>query len=100
MTIDGTIVEVESKPWSMNGQSGVSYCLYVSGGRARDGAQRVKVKPEQFGLFSEGQEVSLPVGVFARASDFGGPPRIELTLDPEWRPAAVRPVATPRSATG
>jgi hypothetical protein len=83
--IQGEIVETESKPWEMNGSKGTSYNLYVSGGRARDGAQRVKVKPEQFGSYQTGDKVDLPVSVFARASDFGGQPRVEVTLDPEYR---------------
>lgn len=76
----GEIVDVERKPYAFNGNSGTSYSLYVRTGSPRDGAKKVKVKPEQFGAFAVGERVRLPIDVYARNSDFGGPARLEYVL--------------------
>lgn len=82
----GTVVECERKPYSFNGNNGVSFFLYVRTGSLRDGAQKIKVKPEQFGAFAEGQNVTLPVQVYARTSDFGGPARLEYVVRADYLP--------------
>jgi hypothetical protein len=85
VTLSGTIVETEAKPWDFNGRQGTAHSIFVRAGSARDGAKKVKVGPEQFESFSEGEDVELPVAVYARTSDYGGPARIEYVLDAEYQ---------------
>lgn len=84
----GEVVDTERKPWSFNGSAGTAFNVYVRTGSLRDGATKVKVKPEQFGAFAIGQDVCLPVSVYARASDFGGPARLEHVLHVDYVPAS------------
>ena len=85
VTIAGTVVERERNDWSMNGNSGTAYSLFLRGDSLRDSAQKVRVEAEQYGGFSEGDVVELPVDVFANVND-RGTARLTVRLAPEYQP--------------
>lgn len=98
----GKIVKREEFGWEFNGRSGITYFLYVR----EDGAdeamtlpQRVKVTVQQFAKYAEGQDVELPVLVFANTQERGGAiigAKLSVQLDPEHKPdeaKAARPHA-------
>ena len=85
--ISGTVVDVEKRDWTYNGNSGTSFSIFVRSGRERDGAQKIKVQPEQYGRFAVGQNFDddlLPVDIYARASDNGGQARLDVVLDRDY----------------
>ena len=88
-TLSGNIVDVESKPWEFNNKAGIAHAIFIRTGSARDGAQRVKVTAEQIGKFKVDQAVELPVNIFPRASDFGGQPRLEVSVDQDYVPTGA-----------
>jgi hypothetical protein len=81
--INGEVVDTDRNDWNMNGKSGTAYAIFIRSGGARDSAQRVRVSAEQYGAFSIGDDVELPVGIFANVNDYGTA-KLSVTLDPEF----------------
>jgi len=106
MLYSGTVVDVDRNEWSLNGRTGVTYTIYVKeDGGARYAPQGVRVEPEQFGLFSVGDVVELPVLVTVK-NPFDGQPgraKLQVKLVPEYagdaKKSKLSPVAS-HAATG
>jgi hypothetical protein len=81
--ISGEVVELDRNEWNMNGKSGVAFGLYVRTASARDSAQRVRVSAEQFGSYAVGDEVGLPVDIFANLND-SGQAKLRVTLEEDF----------------
>lgn len=91
--VQGTVVEKDRNEWSINGKSGVAYGLFVAGpGESARQAKRVRVSAEQFGTFSEGDVVELPVDIFANTVERGGVitgAKLSVTVLADYDHAAV-----------
>lgn len=74
VTISGEIVDTDRNEWNFNGRSGVAYALLIRADGTSPGsaASRVKVSAEQYGGFTIGEHVDLPVDVFANTVERGG----------------------------
>jgi hypothetical protein len=77
--ITGAVVEVESKPWEMNGNTGIAHSFYLRDPQDTIGsAQRVRVAtPDQ--LPGKGEVLTAKVDIYPQASDFGSP-RLRVSL--------------------
>ena len=83
--VTGQIVDLETFPWNMNGKTGIAYGAFVALGNPRDGAQRIRVEPVQYGALAVGDIVEWPVIVRAQVNDYGTA-KLQVTLDPEFAP--------------
>lgn len=72
--ISGTVVEKREHAWEFSGRSGISYQLYIraEGQSEAQAAQLVKCTPGQFAEFAEGDQVDVPVDVFANSVERQG----------------------------
>jgi hypothetical protein len=85
----GTVVELDRNDWTMPGvggrdRSGTTFTAFVRTERERDEAARVRVTEAQFKALNQGDRVEWPCDFGAVGSDWGGQPKLKITLDPDF----------------
>lgn len=100
LQLSGVLVDVEQKPWNMNGNSGIAFRAYVRFGGSRDAAEPVKVTAEQFSLLDPGSEVDWPVLVRSNLRESSGRANAVLSyeLNPEFDLVQGRVVSAHKSS--